>query len=372
MNRFFFSALLFSCSFSLSAQFEQGRMLFPGEKGSLETTVLPSQDFMVGIDAERFQTLNGHSFVDKTLFCNINGEMCFAAENGRLMSFNGADWANGQVLHRPASEGLFDAEGNFWGVTEQDGRQVLFKQDLADRTTVFTPENSGLVAGAVNLRLGAGNTLWLQTDEFTLQTFDGARWNTFVLEERIVAYFPSRQETGTAWAVTDKGQLFQWESELLIDHTPFIAETVGETAVQTVCGDARGNVWAFGLQGLYRYDGTRWSNCSANGIPVAERGSTVVANPAGQLWFVEKGRGRLIGFDPVRQQTVAAYESGKGQLELIGQDRLGLLWFGENNAKAALSALKYWPLQMAIADRSAQMTSTDGAPRTDLGGERKK
>jgi hypothetical protein len=203
---------------------------------------------------------------------------------------------------------VMDSNGNLWGIGDQGGRSCLVEQEANGAIRYFTPENSGLLAGVLSLQLGHGNTVWIQTDDFTLQTFDGQDWSTYVLEARIVRFVPSRNVAATAWAVTDDHQLYQWEEGLLIHHNPLLDELRADTKIQTVFADAQGAVWAFAQKGYFRYEGGFWTaDPSSPHFPVAELGSPVAMNTAGMLVFEEQGRQRLIGFDPVRKKIVAAF-----------------------------------------------------------------
>lgn len=101
------------------------------------------------------------------------------------------------------------------------------------------------------------------------------------------------------------------------------------TITRTITQDRNGNLWLAAFDGIFRYDGTSFTNITANTVS-SSRFFSVIEDRKGNLWFGSVGSGVYYYDGKSFQNFTTKNGLPNNEIVSIYEDKTGNIWFGAN------------------------------------------
>jgi ligand-binding sensor domain-containing protein len=264
----------------------------------------------------------------------LDGSYIWAAASGGVVRWNIHD---GSYVKYTNTDGLascivrsiaIDSSGYVWGGTSYDGVSIF---DGASWDTYVIDENCLSCNDLHVIAVDAYDNKWIGTGYHVVK-FDGTTWTKYTTRDGL-GKGPHRSvvfdSSGNVWVGCDDGEVSKFDGQSWTTFRAPVTSTVDE--VYGLAFDHLGNLWiSTHYSGIFRFDGAEWINYrEENGLPTNSV-LTIAVDSKGIIWCgynYRKGAGYFDG------ETWRTVETGSS-VKAILFDLQNNVWFG--------SALWYW------------------------------
>jgi ligand-binding sensor domain-containing protein len=220
----------------------------------------------------------------RTILQDRRGDMWFASNEG-IIRYDGKSFTNitGNISSDRFFSVLEDRKGNFWfgtygsGVYYYDSRQP----DGQGKSFQHFTTNEGLVSNSVfEIYEDKAGNIWFGTTAGASR-YDGKSFRNFTTKEGLYDVTAIIEDkTGKLWFGSSGSTCF-YDTRLPNEKAfTVFRDKDGDTVnhVWSIMEDKKGNIWFSGSDGLWRYDGSLFTNFNRNG------GLFVYEDKKGNIW----------------------------------------------------------------------------------------
>jgi ligand-binding sensor domain-containing protein len=189
---------------------------------------------------------------------------------------------------------LIADDGDAWFSTPGGGIGVYDGK----RWTDYNPNNWGTAPwpfdtdSSTDTVQAADGTIWTAPTNHGVGEWDGTTWRAHLPWYSIESL--AIDPKGDVWAAPDRGAVQRWNGNRWVDMT----DPTAGADLQQITADSVGNIWLGAANGLYKYDGKKWTRYTPfdSGLP-AQYVMSVAAEPSGAAVWVgtEEGLARFDG-----------------------------------------------------------------------------
>jgi hypothetical protein len=252
-------------------------------------------------------------------------------------------------------------------IAGHDGQLVHFDG------SAWTPVQSGTTRPLLAVWCRGPDDLWVAGDRGLLRHHDGQRWSAPRVPGRATLYRLFGRTADDAWAVGDSSTVLHFDgrrwtsrSGAVLSQQPLphakdsILGTLIPRAVQqaltSVWAAAADDVWVSGYQGLFHWDGQRWSRVE---VPTRRPLGSLFGFSARDVWAA--GHGRILRFDGQAwrrvegdgSRSISALFGARPDDIWMGGQGGWLRWDGRQVARAQLASNDtFWAVHASGRDQA--------------------
>ena len=211
--------------------------------------------------------------------------------------------------------------------------------------TTYTTSNSNITDNLIHdVAVDSNNKLWIATG-YGMSSFDGVTWTTYDVNNSPIPMNSSNDfyavyvdNNDHVWLGTDGGYLLEFDQQSTwVDHTPNL---FGD--ISAIDQDQNGNLWVAHQFGLHSYDGTTWTDHTAN-LP-SSNVTSIDVDLNNEVWIgTNMGAAR---YDNVSQWTqytpMNSGMTGNGSVETVQAGIGNDMWIGTNNGIFRFDKSSLW------------------------------
>jgi ligand-binding sensor domain-containing protein len=263
-----------------------------------------------------------------------NGNILIAATWSGVFRYDGKSFTNltSEVGSHRFWDVLEDRRGNIWLASLDSGVYYHNGKSFQHFTT-----REGLANNAVMcIYEDKAGIIWFGTGEGGVSRYDGKSFQNFTTKEGSSNNITTiiEDKTGRLWIGT-RGEAFVYDGKTF---TTLIHEGKAFNNVWSIIEDIKGNIW-FGVNGgraygLWRYDGSTFTNVSQRGVYAIvedKKGNiwtTGEVNPGGGVWALSRyDQQSLYTKNPTVTEIISRPPAFHGILEAND----GSIWFGASD-----------------------------------------
>jgi ligand-binding sensor domain-containing protein len=282
-------------------------------------------------------TLNGPNWITRNIIQDKKGTIWIAAFDG-VFRYDGKSFTNVTKKVSPSRffSVLEDKKGNLWFGSIGSGVYRYNEKSFINFTT-----DDGLLNNEVtSIHKGSDGTIWFGVSGGTSR-FDGKSFKNYIAnditlnEDRTGKTFTNRQATAVNTILEDKKGNFWFSTGSVVryDGKSFTAFTHSGKPfknVRTIIEDKKGNIWLGGADGLWRYDGSTFTNFTKRFV------GHILEDKKGNIW-ISSGKNGDTGWTLSRYDEVSLSNKNPTATTIINkkmifgifEDSKGDIWFGD-------------------------------------------